>query len=242
LVIEDAPTSWQDDWFDSAADRQTSAWRGVEAQHVVATMRLVDSLDEQAVLEQLLEAGKPALPPAADGLHYLLSTPFRYRSPHASRFRRAHSPGLWYGGETLRTAGAEVAYWRWRFLVDSAGLREGELLSQHTFFRAAIGGLAIDLGRPPWSAAAAHWTHPDDYTACQALGDAARARGIAWLRYRSVRDPGGHNVAVFRPQALQLRERTAQQTWHCRTTRDAVRLVHDDDRYEWRFEPPVARP
>jgi hypothetical protein len=32
------------------------AWRGVEAQHVVSTMRLVDSLAEQAILEQLLEA------------------------------------------------------------------------------------------------------------------------------------------------------------------------------------------
>ncbi|SPC12009.1 conserved hypothetical protein [Cupriavidus oxalaticus] len=35
-------------------------WRAVEAQHVVSTMPLVDSLEEQAVLEAVLDAGKPA--------------------------------------------------------------------------------------------------------------------------------------------------------------------------------------
>ena len=34
-------------------------WRGVEAQHLVATMKLVDSLDEQAELERMLEASNP---------------------------------------------------------------------------------------------------------------------------------------------------------------------------------------
>ena len=35
-------------------------WRGVEAQHRVATMRLVDSLDDQTTLERLLETSKAA--------------------------------------------------------------------------------------------------------------------------------------------------------------------------------------
>ena len=79
---------WRDEWFaDSVRPASALLWRGVEAQHKVATMRLVDSLDDQAELERLLEASKPPLPPAAQGLHYLLSTPFRYRSPHPSRFR-----------------------------------------------------------------------------------------------------------------------------------------------------------
>ena len=64
-------------------------WRAVEAQHRVATLRLVDDQAEQAVLEQLLEASKPPLPPHADRLHFLLSTPFRYLPPWPSRFRWA---------------------------------------------------------------------------------------------------------------------------------------------------------
>ncbi len=85
--------AWRDEWFTAPLRSATALlWRGVEAQHRVATMRLVDSLDDQAMLERLLEASKPALPPAADGLHYLLATPFRYRSPHGSRFRAGTDP------------------------------------------------------------------------------------------------------------------------------------------------------
>ena len=36
--------------------------------------------------------------------HYLLSTPFRYRPVHASRFRKAGSLGLWYGAAAYFSA------------------------------------------------------------------------------------------------------------------------------------------
>ncbi len=58
------------------------AWRGVEAQHIVSTMRLVDTLDEQSVLECILESSKPPLPAGGAAKHYLLATPFRYRPRH----------------------------------------------------------------------------------------------------------------------------------------------------------------
>ena len=51
-------------------------WRAVAAQHLVATRKLVGSLAEQELLEDILETHKP--PPVAQGLHYLLATPFRY--------------------------------------------------------------------------------------------------------------------------------------------------------------------
>jgi len=224
---------WQDDWFAGAAHRAQRAWRGVEAQHVVSTMRLVDTLAEQAVLEQVLERSKPALPAAAAGKHYLLSTPFRYRPRHGSRFRRPGALGFWYGATALKTACAEVAFWRWRFLTDSAGLENDELLTEHTFFQAAVSGLAIDLTTPPWAAAAAHWMQALDYGATQALADAASERGVQWLHYASVRDAGGTCAAVLDVAALDSIDLASQQTWHCRTTRTSVRLVHDADRFEW---------
>lgn len=227
--------AWHAEWFDRAAPRRTQAWRGVEAQHVVSTMRLVDSLDEQALLESLLEASKPPLPPAAQGRHYLLATPFRYRPRHPGRFRRAGGRGVWYGAESLRTACAEVAYWRWRFITDSTGLAAAELLTEHTFFQATVDGIAIDLTAPPWQAAEAAWTDPQDYAATQALADAAHERGLQWIRYASVRDAGGVCAAVLDPAALVALDLASQQTWHCRTTAGAVRLVHGDERFEWRF-------
>ena len=251
---------WPAQWLaDSQQPRTSLVWRGVEAQHIVATMRLVDSLAEQAVLESLLEDSKPALPvtaaasvagvagaagapaaarTAAAPPHYLLSTPFRYRSPFPSRFRRAHRPGVWYGAETLQAAAAEVAYWRWRFLVDSSGLRNTELHTEHSFFQARVAGPAIDLSSPPWDSLAEHWTRDRDYAATHALADAAREAGLHWLRYASVRQPGGHNAAVFTVQALALHQPHWphwSQTWHCKTTAHSVWLVHEQDRFSWNF-------
>ena len=117
--------SWQEDWWTSIRQVERELWRGVEAQHVVATMRLVDSLQEQEMLESILEASKPPPPPdAGNRSHYLLVTPFRYRSPTPSRFRRAGDVGVWYGAEELTTACTELAYWRWRFLISSVRCRE----------------------------------------------------------------------------------------------------------------------
>src|ERR1700722_8374023 len=69
----------------------SDCWRLVEAQHKVSTLKLTDTLAEQALLEDLLEETKPRLPPEARDLHYLMAAPFRYGAPypHGSRFRRA---------------------------------------------------------------------------------------------------------------------------------------------------------
>ena len=234
-----ATAAWQASWFDQQRPLQMRAWRAVEAQHVVATMRLVDTLDEQAVLEQILETSKPPLPPAAAGKHFLLSTPFRYRSPRGSRFRPAHAAGIWYGAETVGTACAEAAYWRWRFLVGSSGLRDEELLTEHTVFAAQVAGFGIDLMATPWSRSRAVWVHPTDYSATQSLAAATRGQGLAMLRYESARDPGGACCAVLDVQALRSVDLASQQTWHCRATSAGARMIHGDDRYEWAFDGGV---
>lgn len=214
-------------WFDSGlAPRAAKLWRGVEAQHLVATMKLVDSASEQHLLEDLLESSKPAWPAQGAGLHYLIATPFRYRPLHESRFRPAGSPGLWYGAETLEVACAEVAYWKWRFLCDSDALRDTALHTQHTFFEARVAGACVDLTAPPWNASAKAWTHPTRYADCQALAQAARDRDVAWIRYSSARSKPGVCGVALTPAALSLDAGFAQQTWSCKTTRAAVYLRH----------------
>ena len=223
---------WRDEWFaDSVRPASALLWRGVEAQHRVATLRLVDSLEDQAELERLLEASKPPLPPAAQGLHYLLATPFRYRSPQASRFRGVADAGVWYGARERETACTEVGYWRWRFLMDSEGLRGGELVTEHSFFQAQARGPAVDLTREPWSRSAASWMQRDDYGPCQRLARAARAQGkVQWIRYASVRRPGGTCGAVLAPQALSLPALHRQETWVCKVTAKQALMLHDEDR------------
>jgi RES domain-containing protein len=217
--------AWQGAWFASGVrTKAAKLWRGVEAQHVVSTMRLADDPVEQRVLEELLETSKPAIPADASDRHYLLFTPFRYRSPLGSRFRRAHDPGVWYGAEELGTACGEVAYWKWRFLMDSDALRATALHTEHTFFRAQVRGRCADLTSSPWRAASRAWTHKSDYAQCQALGEAARKHEVAWIRYAAVRVAQGFCAAVFKPNALSLTEPFEQQTWACKTTAQGVWL------------------
>ena len=208
---------WREEWLEGTKSLARDLWRGVEAQHVVSTMRLADNAEEQRVLEELLEKSKPALPPGAARHHYLVFTPFRYRSPVATRFRRPQDPGVWYGAEELRTACAEVAYWKWRFLMDSEALAKTALQTEHTFFKARARGRCVDLTAAPWKAAARAWTHASDFRECQGLADAARGRSIGWIRYAAVRTQGVCG-AVLRPEALSLVEPFEQQTWACKTT------------------------
>ena len=218
---------WPESWFSTGArSRSRLLWRGVEAQHLVATLRLAESAADQRLLEDLLEGSKPPLPPAAGARHYLLATPFRYRAPIASRFRRAQDPGAWYGAEELRTACAEVGYWRWRFLIDSDALIDQALHTTHSFFRAQVRGRNLDLTRPPWHSAATLWRHGHDYRACHELSIAAREHGVVWLRYASARVEKGVCGVAFEVAALSLRRPPQMQTWICRTTRTGARLQH----------------
>ncbi|MES2661999.1 MAG: RES family NAD+ phosphorylase [Pseudomonadota bacterium] len=226
---------WQDEWWNSQSLLERIVWRGVEAQHIVATMKLVDFLEEQQILEEILESSKPPLPLNSKNNHYLLTTPFRYPSMHPSRFRKAHALGIWYGAENLRTACVEVGYWRWRFLIDSDGLRNTELVSQHTFFQAKITGTSIDLSVPPWNELQQYWKS-DDYTNCQTIAMEARSRRIQWIRYESVRGPVSHCAAVLSSECLNLHEPQIQQHWICKATQKTVVMLHNMQGKEDQFE------
>jgi len=177
---------------------ELTLWRAVEAQHVVATRALVDSLAEQEVLESVLEASKPRVPAACTGLDYLLHTPFRYSPPpRGSRFRSYDDPGVWYGAEAVRTSCAELGYWRWRFVRDSHGLARLDAVP-HTVFQAVARGNAVDLREMPFARDGGMWGNPDDYAACHALARAARTAEMQVIRYASVRDPehGGRGAVL----------------------------------------------
>lgn len=231
-------TLWDEQWFGHAKNARRKLWRGVEAQHRVATMRLVDNLAEQELLEQLIEGSKPALPPDSQGLHYLIATPFRYTSPYPSRYRPANEPGIWYGAEEPETVAAELAYWRWKFLVESDGLREAQLVTEHTFFQAQFRGLELDLTAQPWAGLRAVLRHGEDYSACHELARQVRGRAgpaIAGLHYESARREGGLCQAVLLARSLSLPSLHLQQTWICKTTQQLVMFTHDGDALEYAF-------
>ncbi|TFZ06669.1 RES domain-containing protein [Ramlibacter henchirensis] len=226
---------WDEGWFAFVRGERRDLWRGVEAQHRVATMRLADTLQEQELLEQLLDASKPRLPPRAAAAHYLLFTPFRYVAEWPSRFRRPEEAGAWYGADECLTVAAEIAHWRWKFFMDSDGLRGEQLVTEHTFFQARFSGIELDITQPPWNAHRERWRHGDDYSHCHAL--AARARSlpeaVQGIRYESARREGGLCQVVFDPAALSLPRPNLQQTWVCKTTRNLVMLSHERESIEF---------
>mgnify|MGYP000983180147 CR=1 FL=1 len=175
----------------------------VEAQHVASTMKIVDDADEQMLLEALLDASKPPLANATAGLDYLLASPFRYPPRHGgSRFRDANAPGVFYGAQHVRTACAELGYWRWKFLQDAVDLSRIEPVA-HAAFSVDVSAPAVDLRVPPFDRDAAVWMHPAAYPPCQEFAAIARGVDLGCIVYQSVRDPQkAWCVAVLTPEAF----------------------------------------
>ncbi|MDB5764526.1 MAG: hypothetical protein JWQ21_3521 [Herminiimonas sp.] len=198
-----------------AADASLDLWRAVEAQHRISTMVLVDTLDEQALLENILDASKPALQADQNRLHWLLFTPFRYPPlPSGSRFRGPTDPGVFYGAESRETACAELGYWRWRFLIDSPDLNAIDPMPQ-TLFKTPVSGLTIDLRQPPLSKKRTQWTDPVNHAHCQQLAQQARNEHIRIIRYESVRDPRARGcAAVLSHAAFAASKPSETETWN----------------------------
>lgn len=214
-------------------------WRLVEAQHRVSTMKLVDTLAEQSLLESLLDATKPQVPPDCRHLHYLLATPFRYGAPYpsGSRFRRAGlTPGVFYASKSVDTAVAEMAFHRLVFFADSPATPwpsdAGDCTAFSARFRTSAG---LDLAAPPFDAERPRWTHPTDYEPCQAFAETARAAGADVLRYASARDPRGVNVALLACATFASPRPLERQTWRLSFNAYGVRAVcdHPDARLEF---------
>jgi len=199
----------------------------VEAQHTASTMRLAAGVAEQAQLESILEASKPALPAGLERLHYLLATPFRYRPPSGSRFRGPFDAGVWYGAEELRTALAEKSYWQLKFLLDSPATPALRPVP-HTALSAAARGASIDLTAKPLSRDRAQWTLRGDYGPAQVLARLAREARIEIIRYESVRDPQrAACAALLTPAAFAKPAPLAEETWFIAAGRARVSCARD---------------
>ena len=225
-----------------------SGWRAVEAQHQVASLRLTrGKLADQALLEDILEAAKPPVPDALAGLHWLLSTPFRY-PPLAggSRFRGPRDPGVFYGAEDRQTACAEAGYWRLVFWRQSAGLATRAATLELTLFEFhGATPRSLDLTRAPLSRDRPLWTAPDDYAPTQQLARQARLATVGLLRYQSVRHPPGVCLAILDPAVFRgVAEpwRQQQQTWilHIDPPHDVLwqrQLARESHAFRWDVAP-----
>lgn len=192
-------------------------WRIVEAQHISSSRDLVDTLEEHDFLEELLEASKPPIPKQKD---YLIFTPFRYPPlKHGSRFGQYYEPSLWYGSQELRTAFAEVAYYRLQFFNDTTASLDYVEIPMTAFQTHLTTQRGIDLTKAPFNAYTAQISHKQSYEYSQALGTAMRAAEIEAFLYFSARtQEPAKNIAAFTPAVFQQKNNQYihhQQNWLC---------------------------
>ena len=204
-------------------------WRLVEAQHYVSTLKLTDTLEDQAILEDIIEETKPPIPPGCEGLHFLLMTPFRYSiaNPWGSRFRKPNSQaGVFYASEHAETAIAEAVFHRLMFFADSPETPWPQNASEYTAFSVELHSeRAIDLTASNPAGLTAI-LDPVNYAAGQAFGETARDAGIEIIKYPSVRAADHRaNLAVLSPAAFAKPEPINRQTWRIHLDRNGARAL-----------------
>ena len=204
-----------------------SAWRAVESQHVTSTRKLVDSDDEQQVLESLIDTAKPPWPTGRRfiGLHYLLATPFRHPPlRYGSRFGTRQERGIFYCADMQATVLAEKAYYVLLFLEGTAA-DIAPLTRPLTLFEIRMSTKkGADLLAEPFEPFTDEISSPSTYRASQPLGVAMREAGIAAFRFQSARDPGkGANLGLFEPVFTTKKPLHAEQ-WICTASRARVEL------------------
>lgn len=205
------------------------AWRVVEAQHKVSTRKLVDTLEEQAILEDIVDQVKPRMPTGNgfDGLHYLLSTPFRHPPlRHGSRFGSAKERSIWYGAEHVETSLAEKSYYQLLFVQGT----KADLMNLSCDWSAFPIGIAsergVDLTSPYFAEFRSAISSPSTYGATQKLGADMRSSGVSVFTFSSARCPQhGKVVGLFEP-AFITPNPGGFQTWKCIVTAEGCEVVY----------------
>ncbi|NDR56317.1 RES family NAD+ phosphorylase [Aliiruegeria sabulilitoris] len=188
----------------------------IEGQYRPSTARIVDTNEEQRILEEILEDTKPPVPEPCRHLDWPFRSPFRYGCyPGPSRFRRAgRTPGVFYSSEHSITALIETTWGRVQTLLASPGTPWPRAAIEHTAICADINvEKSIDLMMQPL-ASQGNWLDPADYFECLDIADMAHTEGVEAIRYQSVRDPQGRaNVAVLTCGAFAQPAPVRQETW-----------------------------
>lgn len=205
---------------------QGSVLRIVETQEYAATTKLVESLDEQHLLEELLDEVKPPYKENTQQLHYLISTPFRYPPLlHGSRFGGVLMPSYFYGSEKVETMLTECAYYRFIFLDDMTVPYTKTVNSEHMSFSVNVNSSAMaDLTKISSPDIIDSLMSPYHYQFSQTLGKIlTQEKSYDLIRYFSARDKNnGVNVALTSPDQITSTQPEKCTNWICQTTTNQV--------------------
>lgn len=213
-------------------------WRMVETQETAATLKLVDSMEEQSVLEQLLDEVKPPYRSGTEDMHYLLKTAFRYPPlKYGSRFGTRLMPSFFYASEEFETVLAETAYYRFVFLHDMQQAYDHGFDSNHSMFSVTLKSTTcLDLCTESYKPIASEIAAPQGYAVCQAIGDwAVNQAGAELIRYPSARRQNAVNIAVAEPSSIRSKAPNTRQAWLCRTSEEKISFSCREARFPHTF-------
>lgn len=203
---------------------RADAWRSVESQEDAATLGIVDSLDEQGLLENLLEEAKPAYRQGTEEMHYLLKTAFRYPPlKYGSRFGTQLMPSYFYASEKIETALCETAYYRFLFLEHMLSTYDAPIRSEYSLFKVTVSSdSCLDLSLAKFKNAQAQLTDPQSYAYSHKVGQWAMERKppVELIRFYSARKFKAINLAVAEPKAIRSKQPRVLRTWLCLTKWD----------------------
>jgi hypothetical protein len=208
-------------------------YRLVESQEQIATLRLVNNVYEQGVLEELIESTKNPIPSDTSSLHYLLTTPFRYPPlKHGSRFGTTFEQGMFYGSLAIQTALSETAYYRFVYMLGPETPYEHPISNQYTSFSVKVrSNKGVFLDKDPFSKYELILTSPSSYIKTQQLGSNMRQSDVEIFQFISARDKDkGKNIALFTPRAFQRKVPAQMTTWLCQTSIDEVGFVAKEEK------------
>jgi hypothetical protein len=195
-----------------------AVWEGLIAAEAAVNPRLRDEVGDIHLVAPEERVSGP-------GASWVMAA-FTHLNPHGSRFSDG-SYGVYYAARELRTAIRETAYHFARFAADAADAPRYESM------RVLVGRIDnrfADVATLP-AAQRARILAPDSYAESQPFGARLREHGSNGVLYSSVRDPGGHCVAAFRPRAVGIPVQSKHLKFHWDGTRVARYFDHEHDRW-----------
>jgi hypothetical protein len=191
-------------------------WEGLIAAEAAVNPRLRDDVGEIRLVAPEERLSGP-------GASWVMAA-FTHLNPSGSRFSDG-SYGVYYAARELRTAIRETAYHFGRFAADSA---DGPRYENMRVLVGRIDNRFADVATLP-ATLRARILAPDSYVDSQPFGAQLRADGSNGVIYPSVRDPGGHCVAAFRPRAVGVPVQSRHLEYHWDGTRVARYFDYEHD-------------
>jgi len=193
-----------------------TVYRCIESSKKIASMAVVDTLEEQFLLEEMVDSTKPPAEPP-NGYDYLIRTPFRYPPlRHGSRFGTISDPSFFYASGSINTCFSECAYYRHLFITDNDAELGNQVISYHVVFTVKLhASNMVDLTASCYDEFQHKLKDSKDYSFTQRVGEYVdEFLGAGVIKFNSAR-ADGVNYAVSDINCIKSKKPIKREQFTC---------------------------